>query len=75
MICSLPLSRYKKHNKLIWQATSTEEFPVRSAYYLEMDRNAVECGEWSNKWTYNSLWKKIWNLKIPYTTKVFLWRA
>jgi hypothetical protein len=44
-ICSLPLSRYKQRDMLYWRSTSTGEFSVRSAYYLEVERVNREKGQ------------------------------
>jgi hypothetical protein len=69
------VSKLKKQDKMIWQATASGEFSVRSAYYLEMERNAEKGGEGSNKSGFSPLWKTIWDLKVPNTMKVFIWRA
>lgn len=60
---------------MIWQATASGEFSVRSAYYLEMEQSAEKGGEGSKKSGFSSLWKTIWDLKVPNNTKVFIWRA
>jgi hypothetical protein len=74
-ICSLPLSRYKQRDVLCWRSTSTGEFSVRSAYHLEVERVNREKGEGSNSQGNSEIWKLIWRLRIPNTTKTFLWKA
>lgn len=49
IIFSIPLSKYGNPNMLIWQGSSNGEFIVRSAYYIEKDRQEVTRGECSKK--------------------------
>jgi hypothetical protein len=74
-IYNIPLSRYNQEDKMIWRASRTGEFSVRSAYHLEKERQERKKGESSNGARPLDVWKKIWGLKIPDTTKLFLWRA
>lgn len=74
-ICNIPLSRYDHPDKLVWRATPSGTFTVKSAYYMEQDRQLREKGESSVGKGWESFWKMIWGLKIPNPTKVFLWRA
>ncbi|XP_059458355.1 uncharacterized protein LOC132187949 [Corylus avellana] len=75
LICGLPLSRYNMQDRLIWKCTSSGEFSVRSAYHLELERNAANYGGGSKQSDYNAIWKNIWNLTVSNATKVFIWRA
>jgi ribonuclease HI len=75
LICNLPLSRYNQPDRLIWQATSSGEFTVRSAYHFEIERLERQKGECSNSGRFLNLWKILWGLLVPNSTKVFLWRA
>jgi ribonuclease HI len=75
IICSLPLSRYWSKDKLIWKGTKNGEFTVRSAYFLEQERMRAMTGEGSNTKDGEHIWKAIWSLKVPNSTKVFMWRA
>jgi ribonuclease HI/exonuclease III len=75
LICDLPLSRYHQPDRLIWQATSSGEFTVRSAYHFEVERLDQKKGECSNSRQFMNLWKILWGLQVPNSTKVFLWRA
>jgi hypothetical protein len=38
LICSLPINKYQQADKLIWRATSTGEFSMRSAYYMKKEK-------------------------------------
>jgi ribonuclease HI len=75
LICNLPLSRYNQPDRLIWQATSSGEFTVRSAYHFEIERLERQKGECSKSGRFLNLWKILWGLLVPNSTKVFLWRA
>jgi hypothetical protein len=75
LIYNLPLSRYHQPDRLIWQATSSDDFTVRSAYHFEMERFDQQKGECSNSGRFLNLWRILWGLQVPNSTKVFLWRA
>jgi hypothetical protein len=75
IIGNIPVSKYKQKDKLIWLATTNGEFSVRSAYHLEKEIQDRKNGESSNQARYQAIWKRIWGLKVPNATKVFLWRA
>jgi hypothetical protein len=70
-ICSLPLSRYKQRDVLYWRSTSTVEFSVRSAYYLEVERVNREKGEGFNSQGHHEIWKLIWRLRFQTLQKLF----
>ena len=74
-ICNIPLSRYGQRDKLIWRATPTGIFTVRSAYYLELVKRALKEGGGSRTMKINTPWKSIWSLNVPNSTKMFIWRA
>ncbi|XP_059440462.1 uncharacterized protein LOC132172916 [Corylus avellana] len=71
---SVPIT-YHHEDKLIWRATNLGEFLVRSAYHLEKERQDRTKGECSKGEGNRAIWKMLWNLKIPQSVKVFLWRA
>jgi hypothetical protein len=75
IIFSIPLSKYGNPDMLIWRGSSNGEFTVRSAYYIEKDRQEVTRGECSNNGNDQKLWKLIWGMKVPNPVKVFIWRA
>lgn len=75
LICSLPMSRYRRANKLIWRPTTIGMFTVRSAYHMEKDRQAARSGAVSSRSGYTNLRKSIWGLQVPNASKVFMWRA
>jgi hypothetical protein len=74
-ICSIPISHYNQRDVLCWRPSSTSEFSVRSAYHLKMERVNREKGEGSNPHGNKEIWKLIWWLRVPNTTKTFLWKA
>jgi hypothetical protein len=75
IICNIPVSKYHQKDKLIWAASTSGEFTVKSAYHLEKEIQDRKNGECSNQALSQAIWKIIWNLKVPNATKVFLWRA
>jgi hypothetical protein len=75
IICNIPISRYQNGDKLIWRATPTGTFTVRSAYHLEVERRSTAMGEGSQPSQDTKFWKFLWSLGIPNSTKVFVWRA
>lgn len=75
IICSIPLSKYNQPDRRIWQASCSGEYTVRSAYHFEVERQEQLKAGGSSGSRNLSLWKKLWGLKVPNTTKVFLWRA
>jgi ribonuclease HI len=75
IICNIPLSKNDQPDKLVWRATPSGNYTVKSAYYLEKERIRRESGECSGGKGWETFWKMIWGLKVPNSTKVFLWRA
>jgi ribonuclease HI len=74
-ICNIPLSKYNQEDKLIWRASKTCEFSVKSAHHLEkeiVERSKGECSKGTKK---QNIWKLMWGLKLPNSAKMFLWRA
>jgi hypothetical protein len=67
------LSRYGQEDKMIWRLTQTGEFTVRRAYYLEKERTARRGGQCSRV-VENNIWKSIWSLTVPNSTRMFIWR-
>jgi hypothetical protein len=75
LIYNIPLSKNSQLDKLVWRAMPSGIFKVKSAYYLEKERIRQENGKCSGGKGWEVFWKMIWGLKIPNSTKVFLWRA
>jgi hypothetical protein len=74
-ITVIHLSKYGQPDLQIWRGTSTGEFKVRSAYYLEKDSKEVDQGKSSHNSNSYSLWKTIWGMHVPNPVKMFLWRS
>ena len=62
-------------DKLIWRASPSGIFTVRSTYHMEMELKRRESGMGSEQSRNTHLWKALWGLKVPNSSKVFLWRA
>ena len=60
---------------MIWRATTSGIFTVRSAYFIENDRKSLLMGEGSHSLDKDSFWKEIWSLKVSNLVKNFMWRA
>jgi hypothetical protein len=75
LICNIPLSRYSQPDRIIWSPTTSGDFSVKSAYHLDMESKAKAKGECSRPGQGNVVWQYLWNMQVPNSTKVFLWRA
>jgi hypothetical protein len=76
-ITSLPLSYQASPDKLIWAASTSGKYCVKSAYCLLKDHyeEKSNCGEASNGEMMKVLWSRVWSLHIPPKVKNFIWRA
>ncbi|XP_042950057.1 uncharacterized protein LOC122282168 [Carya illinoinensis] len=75
MICRIPLSITNASDKLVWRGSKDGLFSVKSAYYLLNEVDGRELGQTSRSMQEQSIWSKIWKLKVPNATKMLLWRA
>lgn len=73
--CGMAICPWQQVDTLVWASTQTRNFSVRSAYYLEMERRERNQGSRSRNLESNSTWKCIWQLRVPYNVKLFLWRG
>ena len=63
-------------DKLIWKLEKKGFYSVKSAYWIARDivlDNILASSSLGDP--YNSLWKALWNSKIPGKVKKILWRA
>ncbi|XP_062152877.1 uncharacterized protein LOC133861169 [Alnus glutinosa] len=74
-IYNIAISPRTMHDRLIWGGTANGEFAVRSAYHMELDRRDSLTGSSSDVGTNLPLWNSLWQLQIPRTAILFLWRA
>jgi hypothetical protein len=72
IICNIPVSKYHQKDKLIWVATNSGEFTVKSTYHLEKELQDRKNGECSNQALSQAIWKIIWNLKVPNATGFYV---
>ena len=75
IIQSLPLSVTDQADLQIWWGTKNGIFSVRSAYHICKERELEQGVGGSSGGQKSSFWKSIWQLQIPNTEKLFLWRA
>ncbi len=74
-ICRLAINPGVVQDKKVWVYTANGLFSVRSAYYLELDREARQFCCSSVGAQHSPIWKIIWKLKVPRVIHLFLWRA
>lgn len=76
-IIAIPLSKSNAPDSLIWHHSKKGMYSVKSGYYVA--RSCCEQEETlkpsSSFQVCPSLWKKVWNLKVPPKVKHFWWRA
>ena len=78
IIKAIPLSFRRPDDSLIWTRTKSDEFSVRSAYFLqtEIERNTHGSqASSSNPFRLYSFWGGIWAAQIPPKVKTFIRRA
>ncbi|XP_042950060.1 uncharacterized protein LOC122282171 [Carya illinoinensis] len=74
-ILSIPVSKGRIEDKVVWGPSKKGVFSVRSAYYLQLDRRRWGKGESSTEKQVDNRWKRIWELEVPNMVKVFLWKV
>jgi hypothetical protein len=74
-ICSVPVCPQSGEDKLVWAHTKNGEYSVKSGYHLAKERFEADQGSCSNRDRNKSLWRDIWNIRVPNATKIFLWKA
>jgi hypothetical protein len=62
-------------DKIIWSGTSNGMFYVRSDCHMGLELLRKQKGECSSRLSSADFWKKLWAIKIPNSSKIFLWRA
>jgi hypothetical protein len=74
-ICNIPISPRLMKDRLVWAGTKNGLFLFRSAYNLDLELLDRQKGCASVTPSTRSSWKLIWQLKIPRTVQLFLWRV
>jgi hypothetical protein len=69
------LSTTNQEDTFIWKGTAKGLFLVRSAFHLEKEREVASKAEGSSHVRCSSIWRSIWQQKIPNVEKHFLWSA
>lgn len=72
-IFSTPLSLRMPRDKMCWKWESTGVYSVKTAYHALYEASERDLPSSSNTKD-DSLWKEIWQAKIPNSTRNFLWR-
>jgi hypothetical protein len=75
VITSIPLNPNLPPDRLIWLGTNNRIFSVKSAYHLGLDIMERDRGQSSKVEKVSIVWRSLWNLPIPNSVKMFMWRA
>ena len=62
----IPQYQYNRPDKLMWGASKSRDFSVRSAYLLKLSHKGTISALPSSSRRNHQLWKSIWTLKIPH---------
>lgn len=72
-IINIPISWRLPEDKRIWHWERNGNYSVRSAYHAIQDENNRENPEASSM-SDQRLWRAVWNMHVPNSTRNFLWR-
>ncbi|XP_042983236.1 uncharacterized protein LOC122312642 [Carya illinoinensis] len=75
LITQLPVSTNGCPDMLVWRCNQNGLFTVRSAYHLQMELLEKVKGQCSTVGSESQLWLSLWNLNVPRSVLVFMWRA
>ncbi|XP_042978176.1 uncharacterized protein LOC122308928 [Carya illinoinensis] len=75
IILSMPLSGRGTKDRLVWGPSHKGLFSVRSAYFLQLELRGRNQGESSLEEKRDDRWNRMWDLKVPGVTKLFIWRV
>lgn len=74
-ICSICPSPFQAPDTLIWKGTSHGQFSVRSAYFLELNRQRQSMGESFGAREEEDFWQELWKVEAPAVVKKILWKV
>ncbi|XP_075653903.1 uncharacterized protein LOC142624260 [Castanea sativa] len=75
-ILSIPLSRHKPQDRMIWTYTPKGYFTVNSAYKVAISMTrTLALVETSHDTEQTRFWRQLWNLHVPNKIKLFAWKA
>jgi hypothetical protein len=75
LISNIPISPRLMKDRLVWAGNKNGHFSVCSAYFLDLEREKRNLGSSSRSSYTKDCWKLLWNLKIPRSVQLFLWRV
>ncbi|KAJ0097104.1 hypothetical protein Patl1_28743 [Pistacia atlantica] len=75
IICRIPISIFKRRDKIVWRYSQNGLFSVKSAYHLQVESQISSRGQSASAANDNKKWKKLWKLPITNAEKLFLWKA
>ena len=75
-ILSIPLSRHKPQDRMIWAYTPKGRFTVNSTYKVAISiTQTSRLAKTFHDSEQSQFWCKLWDLHVPNNTKLFAWRA
>lgn len=74
-ICKIHLGSFNQNDRWIWEHEKSGTFSIQSAYKFFYNLWSKAKGESSKAQSHNSLWKKLWHLKLLPKIKIFAWRT
>ncbi|XP_059460184.1 uncharacterized protein LOC132189464 [Corylus avellana] len=75
VIQSIPISSSNQPDTQIWRGSAKGEFSVSSAYHIAKERESLYTAESSRRVDGSDIWRRMWQLSIPNSWKIFFWRA
>lgn len=71
----IPVNLCRRDDVQVWYHIDNGVFSVKIAYHLYKDLAIVNGGESSSRVHIQEVWKSIWQLLVPNSIKIFIWRA
>ncbi|XP_040993121.1 uncharacterized protein LOC121239848 [Juglans microcarpa x Juglans regia] len=75
LILSIPISRGRAMDRLIWEPEKNGKYSIKSAYLMELRERERINGESFEVDKEAELWKQLWRLEVPGTVNQFLWKV
>ncbi|KAK7259782.1 hypothetical protein RIF29_25396 [Crotalaria pallida] len=77
LILSIPMVKFRKEDQLIWHFSPDGVYSVRSGYRtaLQNQSQIQNGGVGASNGGNESMWKRLWGMKIPEKMKIFWWRV
>lgn len=74
-ILKIQLSHCPRAETWIWYGKKHEKFTIKSVYRAIQESQYRNRREGSNSDIFNTLWRKLWQVRVPHEVKIFAWGA